>query len=912
MEIDHGLFGKESSITPSPNEEEIIYTSQNVKMDYLTLKGIETRTGVEKDSLPGFVLKEKLDNAADYMESEHTIKPQIEVNISKTESFLQIKVSNTNNGKQIFSKDRLQSIFDSDKAYSSKRNIYKITRGALGDAFKEIICAPYALARDNKSAKWNEPLIIRNNKTFKVHLVIDRAHQTFLPEISELEMEFDVKHKPNNTNSIEVETHLPLTASPNDTINLLGDFVINYAVLNPHIGFSISLPNRVINLPQTQPMLAKWSNQTSIYYYSLQEFEDFISGLENSELQIYKVLYNATFREVSNISKSEFPQMTVGQLKQSPGYGENIYELLHDCEKTKMGPPTELSLPFSTKQGARKKAIEDRLKQAGIPCKLVKYKQKSGYYLTDGNGIQVPFFFEVTVVHSDSPPVNVNLDLIESLNSSTMPNNYHVFHGSHENTFEWWSSKGDTVQNGKSIMDIFRKYGYSHNEKDCKKKHSIIIVNLISPKIDFRSYGKSIIDVTPFADVIAETTAKACKGGGGNSGGNEDKKKATEIFQKFLGERLREVQNNPRLKLTDPWNTSTPVYRIRPVLEKAGLGHLTRKYLQGLVRKICVEKLGRNREDFGIYEKAHAQLYFKGKIYDVTYDKLEEIKKKGFAVLVIEKSGIVKLQASFADDYGFALCETTGFLSDNARKLCELSSQAGGNIAILTDDDMSGHLIASKVPKIPRIGITLHTLKALGIPLEEVAENLSKKSTHANKVEDTYRKGEITITKDDWIFLNRGNHGSRIEIDNVIGYVGAKIFWEDFVVKEFKKLFPSHDYTRSVDVPEYVVPETLQKFNDMMEERGKLILNNRRTQLQNRLSNFKGGFLFDRTNRVLPNYNIRSYEESIAYQSKKIIESDRNTKPVLEELENLMDRMWRAEKIGKERLREKGWKRRGA
>jgi len=164
MERDHGLFGREND-TPLIQDEEIIFTSQNANMDYLTVKGIETRTGVEKDSLPGFVTKELLDNAADFMESQHTINPKIEISISKQKSFLQIKVGSSSNGKQIFSKDMLESIFNFEKAYSSKRNQYKITRGALGDAFKEIVCAPYALARDsnnnNPQQQWNEPLIIR-------------------------------------------------------------------------------------------------------------------------------------------------------------------------------------------------------------------------------------------------------------------------------------------------------------------------------------------------------------------------------------------------------------------------------------------------------------------------------------------------------------------------------------------------------------------------------------------------------------------------------------------------------------------------------------------------------------------------------------------------------------------------------
>ena len=861
-------------------------------MDYLTAKGIETRTGVELDSLPGFLTKELLDNAVDSVESQHLAKPEIIIRISKTDSFVQLNVSNTSNETQVFSKRRLESIFNFDRTY--RRNQYKITRGALGDAFKEIICIPYALARENKIVGWNQPLIIRDNqRAFKVNLVINQITKHFHSKIYEQELKFDLKND-LSAGTIDVQICLPLTNNPNSIIERLREFLILYAFLNPHIGFSFYIQDEFLKFPQTQPILAKWSNQTSIYHYSVQEFEDFISGLENHILQIYNVLYNTRFREVSNLPKAAFPQMTIGQLKQSPKDIEKIYKLLRNRLVTNMGPPAEISLPFNTTQSVRRKAIVDRIKQVGISCKLVKYKQKSAYYNMTKNDVQIPFFYEVTIIHSNFDDIRANLDLTESLNTSTMPNNYPVFCGDYEDTFEWYSGKSDNPQNGTSIMDIFRKYGYSHGQ-ECKKKHSIIIANLISPRIDFRSYGKSTIDVMPFAGVIAEITAKACRGGGGgNSDGNQDKKKASEIFQNYLKGRLRQVQNDPKVKLTDPWNTSTPVYRIRPVLEKAGLGHLKRKYLQGLVRKVCVEKLKRNREDFGIYEKAHAQLYFKGEIYDVTYDNLREITKVGFAILVIEKSGVVKLLASYANNYGLALCETTGFLSDNAKKLCELSYQNGANVAILTDNDMSGRLIASKVPKVPRIGITLQTLKRLRIPLEEVAENLSKKSAHADKVTEAFSKGDIKITEDDWTFLNGGDYGRRIEIDNVIGYVGAKRFWEDFIIKDFRSLFPLHDYTRSIDIPEYVVPMPLQKLNDLVRHTGTMVFKSRREELLNKLSNIRGGLLFDRTNRILPEYTIGEYEENLAVQSRKIVESNETMRPLVKGCQDLLNRMQRS------------------
>jgi len=371
------------------------------------------------------------------------------------------------------------------------------------------------------------------------------------------------------------------------------------------------------------------------------------------------------------------------------------------------------------------------------------------------------------------------------------------------------------------------------------------MVNLWSPRIEYTDYGKSHINLEPFSKTIADTLYKICSGSGSkrtadynNNADNVDKQKAINIFTGFLEERHIHVLKSPKLKITDRWNTSTPVYRIRPILEKHGLD-LTRKYLQGLVRTIC-KRLGVEREDLGIYEATRAQLYVKGGIYDVSLEQLVKIKKKGADILIIEKEGVVELLMPHADKYGFALCYTKGFLTDNAKKFCELSSNEGGNIAILTDLDMSGLLIAGKVPHIPRIGITLETLQTLQIPISEVAEELTEQNKHADAVEKLHLEG--FIAKKDWDFVSShsSRYGGRIEIDNVLAYSGAEKFWQNFVIKRFGDLFPSRDYRRSVNIPESVTPLVLQDIIDSADEKIKEYLKPEREKILSQLQSYDG------------------------------------------------------------------------
>ena len=184
-------------------------------MDYITWKGIESRTGIEKENAYEFVLKELLDNAVDYLEHtqyhDTTTPPEIHVSIEEKQlqRLFRIAVSNSNNaGKAAFSKSMLKSIFDFDRFYSSKRNQFKISKGALGDALKEVLCIPYALAREEGIEGWNEPLIIRDynaNRIFSIHLVVDRINQMVQSKIHERKMIDD-----DAAPTTEIEITLPI------------------------------------------------------------------------------------------------------------------------------------------------------------------------------------------------------------------------------------------------------------------------------------------------------------------------------------------------------------------------------------------------------------------------------------------------------------------------------------------------------------------------------------------------------------------------------------------------------------------------------------------------------------------------------------------------------------------------------
>jgi hypothetical protein len=187
-----------------------VFSSEKSEMDFVTKKGIQTRTSIDPKDFPAFVIKELLDNALDSSEKNYNssstnsnghnnnIEPRINVTVSSSTTtnnnnsgLLNIKVSNSNpTNRPVFTADKVKRIFDFGGSFSSKKNQFKVTRGALGDALKELVWIPYAMAiEDCGLSEWNEPFIISdvtydedNNNIKKetkslVRVIVDKPNQ---------------------------------------------------------------------------------------------------------------------------------------------------------------------------------------------------------------------------------------------------------------------------------------------------------------------------------------------------------------------------------------------------------------------------------------------------------------------------------------------------------------------------------------------------------------------------------------------------------------------------------------------------------------------------------------------------------------------------------------------------------------
>lgn len=159
-----------------------VYTAAKVSMTGFTVRGIESEISYIQAEWPTVVIKELGDNVYDFFRefypnsptehrkiAYHISHPYPDTISSPEYSIIRISVTSSNvDDIPVF--QGLQSIFDLNRNYSSKRWQYKGGTGELGDALKRMLKMGYAswtshyLNQGKPNIQWNEPMILTFNK----------------------------------------------------------------------------------------------------------------------------------------------------------------------------------------------------------------------------------------------------------------------------------------------------------------------------------------------------------------------------------------------------------------------------------------------------------------------------------------------------------------------------------------------------------------------------------------------------------------------------------------------------------------------------------------------------------------------------------------------------------------------------
>jgi hypothetical protein len=515
-----------------------IFSSRKHSMDYVTSDGVKLRTGyADKKFWFVLILKELLDNAIDffwkhYRGADNAI---ITVNITKDDRVLRVSVSNTNDENiQVFQDPEL--IFDYQMRYGSKQNEFVISRGMLGDAMKQILAFGYVLIHldDDRNEftdrQWEDPLIIRHNKQeLKVLLHVDKAKEEILAS-------FELSKEELTHTDTEIEVVLPVT----EDFDLceLEEFCKLYPLLTTDISFKFCLvdkssklppqtepvghaessqallspePSSVLNIeyPALHPISTEWNNITSVHYYKKEEFLSRLARVHNKSILVYDVL--RTSREGTNMKKNNPDNfISIGELIAHPDRDKKVERLYYELRNI-LPPPQELSLPYKNTKQSRKKALVERIMRLypGLDPEKAVYKVATRIYRD--KDVEYPSFFEIIAIPYSTEILdneNKSSKFIGTVNYSMSPR---------DNSFEGeyvWTNKKDKEEvydlYASSAKEMLSHEGFKYYDHAGPKVKlpSIIIANLVSPRVDYHGHDKSRIDTKPFVPQIMEAIHK--------------------------------------------------------------------------------------------------------------------------------------------------------------------------------------------------------------------------------------------------------------------------------------------------------------------------------------------------------------------------------------------------------------------
>ena len=230
-------------------------------------------------------------------------------------------------------------------------------------------------------------------------------------------------------------------------------------------------------------------------------------------------------------------------------------------------------------------------------------------------------------------------------------------------------------------------------------------------------------------------------------------------------------------------------YLVEPYLPKptkkdktTGLPRpIVRRVFISYIRDICRDELNCRREDLKIVAGGRAELYYNGDWSSISWDNIEELKKAGTDVLMIEKEGMSQVFVGHVEKHGIAIVNTRGFFTDYVGDTSTQSMKGGCNFVLMRDLDPSGILIEyiAKALGIICIGVNDEMLEYLELTREQVrtshdpTKGNPERASHWKHVQDVLAPTYPEVAKE-IPFLKRW----RIEIDKVHAVAGTKKMFE--------------------------------------------------------------------------------------------------------------------------------------
>lgn len=326
----------------------------------------------------------------------------------------------------------------------------------------------------------------------------------------------------------------------------------------------------------------------------------------------------------------------------------------------------------------------------------------------------------------------------------------------------------------------------------------------------------------------------------------------------------------------DEWTQDSVWYNALHIFEKYGMKLPSRKYFKELIKVVC-EKLGVTREQLGIVAAPWATMYYNGSWTGVSFDAVNALANNGTDIIFIEKLDLVRVFGKYADKYGLALVNSHGHLVDYAKDLADAAHASGAHVAIATDYDIPGILIASEAERVIWLGVNEEMLKHFGLSKQNklmvVPYNPKKNRIKPEDFRDLVESDDRFTDAVDIDFLKK----NKIELDAILANVGSEMLWE-YLMEKLKESYPTRDYTRVVSSKPSLLdhyPQTIRNFDRYIHNHVDSLIAKESEKIESELKDVKG-FI-----------EVKEKRKEIDTRLGAIVESDRHLKEIGSKIEEL-------------------------
>jgi hypothetical protein len=396
-----------------------------------------------------------------------------------------------------------------------------------------------------------------------------------------------------------------------------------------------------------------------------------------------------------------------------------------------------------------------------------------------------------------------------------------------------------------------------------------------------------------------------------------------KVLDDILHQRYIAVTQNPKLKEIDRWDLSDCFYNTRKQLDAMGYDVTKLKDKRGDIHghvKAWCDRRNLKRHQIGIFAADRAVMAFAGQLYSISFENYKDLAYVGVDIVLVEKEGTVVKLVPFTTELGIAFVQSEGFVSEYGQMLADEVHKEGNNIAMLTDFDASGIVLAHKIKGVIRIGINLGVLDEFNAQKDQKGKPFKKldplklmesangsdhwtylKYLTMGKIRDkrTNNYAYVTITKHHQDYINlleteyEFSNGTtisyldflrdkRIELNTVMNEVGSQRFW-NWLKDKLLKTFPTRNYNRFITTSNYVLTETMARFELKLEQQLTEKLRNKVDKIKDEYRNTKNGFIVGTKSKDYTEYYLGHQLD----QDEKIQEIDSYLEYIIDKLDDL-------------------------